>query len=259
MFDLEAQGNDVIVVGFDLYLYFAASNTKIEVYVTNESDSSFVGKERNPSKWSKVFEKMLSWSVRSITEINLDVPIRIKANCVQGIYITIDKSTNYELVVSPGLSVGTIIDSTDHLKIKEGTWNSHPFGTYYSTYRFLGKANYMLDSYICPIKTILNRTYYLEASGICWQLQLFIGGTLEGHSNYSSCSENAFQSSGIYSIFQGFNEETNTAIFIDGPKAYSGTFQFTKSSSVTKPQVKLRNWNRIEQEYIVEVLLPSCT
>ena len=81
---------------------------------------------------------------------------------------------------------------------------------------------------------------------------------LEGHVNYSSCSEDTFQSSGVYSIFHGLNVEDNTAIFNDGPLAYSGTFKFVWSSSVSEPQVILRDWNGIDKEYIVEALIPSC-
>ena len=259
MFDLESLNNDITLYGFDMYMHYAALETKIEVYVTAKYNSTFVGKEEDSSEWMKVMRQTLSWSERSVIEINLTIPIRMVANTIRGVYITIDNSKGYELVVSQGTMVGTVIDSTNDIRIKEGTWNYHKFGGHYQSYRLLGRAKYFLNTSTCSIATVLNKTYYLEAEGACWRLQLFAGGTLERDPNPQICSKDEFNSStGAFSIFYGVNLEENRVIFVDGPQSYSGTFQFTESIGLTQPQVLIRHWNEIEQEYVVEVILPSC-
>ena len=110
----------------------------------------------------------------------------------------------------------------------------------------------------CSIKTFLNRTLHLEAAGGCWQVQLFDGGTLEADFNNNTCSNSTFVSSGIFSLFNGSNEDVTKAIFIEGPMGFSGTFEFTQSSEVMTAKSVIKGWNSSKKEFAVEVRVSNC-
>ena len=143
MFDLETVNDDVTVFGFDCFMMNSRTNARVQVFVLRATNTSFVGKERKPAEWLKITDQILSWPSRSILKLFLDFPIRIKARLIQAVHAVFGTS-NGSLGVIKGTAVGTVIDFTDHLKIMEGSWNTHSFGTFSTTYKFRAKANYFL-------------------------------------------------------------------------------------------------------------------
>ena len=142
MFDLESIDEKLTIYGFDSYLYFSRTDTRVQIYVTKEN-GTYVGKERDSSKWKIVMDKHFSWASQETKRLDLDIPIRMDVNSTRGIYLTID-SYYGALIVADGTTYGALIDSSDHLKMKEGSWNIHPFGDFTGPLRFLGFSHYFL-------------------------------------------------------------------------------------------------------------------
>ena len=115
------------------------------------------------------------------------------------------------------------------------------------------------ESLLCDIFAVLSETLYILGADACWKVELFNGGKLEGDVSDVSCSNTEYTSNGIYSLFNLTNGSNNTAIFVDGPKAFSGTFQFIESLDVIKPLMRVLSWNNEVKEYKLEITLPSCS
>ena len=130
MFDLEAV-NDVTVYGVDLGVYFPESVGVVEVYITTLSNSTFVGNEEDPTKWTKIHNSSVTWKYNVVgAKVPLQTPFRMKANTKRGVYVTF--TDNLALVTSPSLGseIGNVVAETDDLKLLEGTMNSYPFGKF---------------------------------------------------------------------------------------------------------------------------------
>jgi len=127
MFDLEAI-NDVTVHGIDLGVYYT-NVAIVEIYVTTLINATFVGKETDPSKWTKVHNSTVTWKEPGVN-IPLQLPFRIKANSKRGVYVTFTDFSYNRLVTAagPGTGIGNIVAETSHLRLLEGTMNSYPFG-----------------------------------------------------------------------------------------------------------------------------------
>ena len=113
---------------------------------------------------------------------------------------------------------------------------------------------------ICNIIDLMGQTIFFSASNICWRLQLYAGGVLEGDLIDPTCSNNEsdFTSSGIFSIAGNVNTFGNAAAYIPGSKGYSGRFKF-KEGAVLKPSAKVVAWNPSTLIYEVELTIPTCS
>ena len=130
MFDLEAV-NDVTVYGVDLGVYFPNSVGVVEVYITTLSNSTYVGNEEDPTKWTKIHNSSVTWKYNVVgAKVPLQTPFRMKANTKRGVYVTF--TDNLALVTSPSLGseIGNVVAETEDLKLLEGTMNSYPFGKF---------------------------------------------------------------------------------------------------------------------------------
>ena len=131
MFDLEAI-NDVTIYGIDLATYFPNSVGEIEIYVTKIINGTFVGKEADASKWTRVHNSSVTWKYNVFgAKIRLQVPFRIKANSKRGVYVTFTDSSTHRLITQyqTGTSVGNVVAETSDLRLLEGTRNEYPFGS----------------------------------------------------------------------------------------------------------------------------------
>ncbi len=130
MFDLEGI-NDITIYGIDLGVYFPDSVGEIEIYVTTKSNSSFVGNERYPSKWTRVHNSSVTWKENTPgAKLRLQAPFRIKANAKRGVYVTFTDTSYHALVTtaSLGTGVGNVVAETADIRLLEGTSNGYPFG-----------------------------------------------------------------------------------------------------------------------------------
>lgn len=142
MFDLEAK-SDVSVYGIDLPRS-SDSPVGIEVYVTT---GSFVGKETEPAKWTRVAKKdvILSKSGRMMI---LDTPFSISANSRRGVYVTFTGGWKLVTLVN-ATAIGTVVAESDELKLLEGTRNVFPFGKVDGPHIFFGRVKYFLGFLPC--------------------------------------------------------------------------------------------------------------
>jgi len=111
----------------------------------------------------------------------------------------------------------------------------------------------------CSIEDIYDQTFYFSAAKICWKVEIFDGGLLEGDlSNPSSCSENTFNPGKTFSFFNQTDTFSNQASFANG--LYNGAFQFkTTLESIPLPKADILLWNSAEKEFVVELTIPRCT
>lgn len=112
--------------------------------------------------------------------------------------------------------------------------------------------------YFCPIESVIGRTFFFTAVNQCWRLNLFENGTLEADSSDPTCSNDTFNSSGVFSVFESIDSEQNLAIFGVGPKGYSGTVEIKETQNIEKTNLKLINWKEETKEFVVHVVVPSC-
>ena len=135
MFDLEAK-SDVSVYGIDIPRS-SDSPVAVEVYVTI---GSFVGKEHDPAKWTRVAEKEITLS-KSGRMMVLDTPFSISANSTKGVYVTFTGDWSLVTLVD-ATAIGTVVAESGELKLLEGTRNVFPFGTANGPHIFFGRVKY---------------------------------------------------------------------------------------------------------------------
>ena len=114
----------------------------------------------------------------------------------------------------------------------------------------------------CSIEEVMGTSYYFAAANGCWKLEMSQNGKFEADFTDPTCSNVAnFVSSNVFSLFGSIDTDTNVATFVDGPMKYSGTFQFSESSDITTNIAgsKILGFNQTTQEYVVEVIIPSCS
>lgn len=178
MFDLETYDDSLTIFGFDCATTSAAVDINVQFFITRLPNTSFVGKERDQSQWMKISDQTLSFPSSSTLHVSLDFPIRLEAHSIRGVYVVFG-STYGALAMYSGTAVGHEIASSDHLKIMEGSWNNHSFGTFVTPWRFNAKANYFL-SWSCSTSADCNdnnditedvcvqgQCQYSAQSGVC--------------------------------------------------------------------------------------------
>lgn len=117
---------------------------------------------------------------------------------------------------------------------------------------------------ICPIENFLGGTYFFTVKGIhgCFKANINVDGKLKADLDkvIEPCSRDTFNPTGTFSIFDKINQNTDKAVFRDGPLGWSGTLQFISSSSSSGKELEgtIKNMNQNEQEFEVQITVPSC-
>jgi len=112
--------------------------------------------------------------------------------------------------------------------------------------------------YVCPIDTIVGRTFTFAAANFCFRLGLYDGGVLEADTTDKTCSNTVFKSTAVFSFFDSIDVGSNKAVYAVGPAGYSGTVEIKETPSATMTRVKILKLNSSTKEFAAQVIIASC-
>ena len=88
---------------------------------------------------------------------------------------------------------------------------------------------------------------------------MFSSGTLEADFSDKTCSNDFFNSSAEFSLFESVDVGQNNAVFGVGDQGYSGTVEVRETPSATKTELRLMGWNPSEKKFVAALIVPSCS